>query len=219
MSDFSVAAFRPQSVTVVQDGASRVTTPQKAEKSGFSFGDLVDTLNPLHHIPIVGQIYRAVTGDAISDKARLAGGGLFAGPLGIGIAAATISMRDGQKGTGDENLVPQSVTPPKQRPMDTAPVTTAIDENMAGYTDIAKAYWTRSSLNPLLGTLNVKASSDDDGQHQAQSDVMTSTQAPPAPVGSVSAPKTLEPPQPNAAYLAQMLANLEKYEALAADAR
>ena len=57
---------------------------------GFTFGDLVDMLNPLHHIPIIGTIYRKITGDEIAPPARIAGGTLFAGP--IGAAMAVVSM-------------------------------------------------------------------------------------------------------------------------------
>jgi len=50
---------------------------------GFTFGDFLDIINPLQHIPIVSTIYRAVTGDKIDPGARLAGGGLFGGPIGL----------------------------------------------------------------------------------------------------------------------------------------
>jgi hypothetical protein len=52
-----------------------------------SFGDLLDVINPLQHIPIVNDIYREATGDKIGVGARLAGGALFGGPLGL-VAAA-----------------------------------------------------------------------------------------------------------------------------------
>ena len=46
-------------------------------------------INPLQHIPVVSSIYRAITGDEISPAARLAGGALFGGP--IGLAGAYVS--------------------------------------------------------------------------------------------------------------------------------
>ena len=51
--------------------------------------DLVDVINPLQHIPVISSIYRAITGDEISPAARLAGGALFGGP--VGLAGAYIS--------------------------------------------------------------------------------------------------------------------------------
>lgn len=51
-------------------------------KDGFTFGDFLDIINPLQHIPVVSTIYRAITGDKINPGARIAGGGLFGGPIG-----------------------------------------------------------------------------------------------------------------------------------------
>lgn len=50
---------------------------------GFTFGDFLDIINPLQHIPIVNTVYRAVTGDKIDPGSRIAGGGLFGGPIGL----------------------------------------------------------------------------------------------------------------------------------------
>lgn len=52
-------------------------------EDGFTFGDFLDIINPLQHIPIVGTVYRAMTGDKIDPGARIAGGGLFGGPIGL----------------------------------------------------------------------------------------------------------------------------------------
>ena len=48
----------------------------------FSFHDLLDTVNPLQHIPLVSSIYRAVTGDEIKPAARVAGDILYGAALG-----------------------------------------------------------------------------------------------------------------------------------------
>jgi hypothetical protein len=48
----------------------------------FGWDDFLDVINPLQHIPIVAQIYRAVTGDQINGAAELIGSLPF-GPLGI----------------------------------------------------------------------------------------------------------------------------------------
>jgi len=48
----------------------------------FSFHDLLDTVNPLQHIPLVSSIYRAVTGDEINPAARVAGDILYGAALG-----------------------------------------------------------------------------------------------------------------------------------------
>lgn len=58
-------------------------------KDGLSFGDFVDIINPLHHIPIVGSLYRKITGDEIAALPRVAGGGLFGGVIGLGLATVS----------------------------------------------------------------------------------------------------------------------------------
>lgn len=57
-------------------------------EDGFGVADLIDIVNPLQHIPGVSTVYRALTGDEISQGARLAGGTLYGGPLGFASALA-----------------------------------------------------------------------------------------------------------------------------------
>jgi len=52
-------------------------------KDGLGFADLLDVINPLQHLPVIGNLYRAITGDQISAPARLAGGTIFGGPIGF----------------------------------------------------------------------------------------------------------------------------------------
>lgn len=54
----------------------------------FSFGDLLDVINPLQHIPLISTMYRNITGDTISPTSMVAGGLLFGGPLGLLVASA-----------------------------------------------------------------------------------------------------------------------------------
>ncbi|WP_169566581.1 hypothetical protein [Sneathiella limimaris] len=52
-------------------------------KDGFGFDDFLDIINPLQHIPVVSTIYREITGDELAPGARLIGGGLFGGAIGL----------------------------------------------------------------------------------------------------------------------------------------
>jgi hypothetical protein len=84
--DMAVLAAAPGSVeTVLAPEAPQA--PKDGHplfgKDGFTFSDFLDIINPLQHIPVVSSIYRAVTGDQIDPGARLAGGGLFGGPIGL----------------------------------------------------------------------------------------------------------------------------------------
>jgi len=63
-------------------------------EDGLTFGDFLDVINPLQHIPIVSTIYRALTGDEISTGARLAGGTIYGGPLGLIGAVVNEAVQD-----------------------------------------------------------------------------------------------------------------------------
>jgi hypothetical protein len=73
--------------------ATRAPTPAP-ETDGFGFGDLIDIINPLHHIPIVNVIYRQLSGDTIGGVARIAGGALFGGVSGLASAVANTVMKE-----------------------------------------------------------------------------------------------------------------------------
>ncbi|MDA8574723.1 hypothetical protein N9L79_04230 [Alphaproteobacteria bacterium] len=83
---------------MAQMGDPHDTSEGDTENHDFSFGDLVDIVNPLQHIPGVANVYRAITGDTISAPARFMGSMLFMGPVGLVMTAAdTLAMNaDGE---------------------------------------------------------------------------------------------------------------------------
>lgn len=57
--------------------------PQTSAKADtFQFNDVIDVINPLHHLPVIGMVYRELTGDTIKPASQIIGGGLFGGPVG-----------------------------------------------------------------------------------------------------------------------------------------
>lgn len=58
-------------------------------EDGFGFDDFLDIINPLQHIPGISSLYREITGDELSPGARMIGGTIFGG--GIGLAASFIN--------------------------------------------------------------------------------------------------------------------------------
>jgi hypothetical protein len=68
-------------------------------EDGLTFGDIIDVINPLQHIPIIGTIYRWLTGDEISPVSSLAGGFLFGGPIGLAASAVNVIV---DQATGDD---------------------------------------------------------------------------------------------------------------------
>jgi hypothetical protein len=69
-----------------------------AAAPGLRFGDVLAALNPLHHVPLVGAVYRHVTGATLHPAAQVLGGLVFGGPLGLFAAAlgATFTQATGQ---------------------------------------------------------------------------------------------------------------------------
>ena len=47
------------------------------QNSSFEFGDFIDIVNPLQHIPIIATIYRNLSGDQIGMAPRVIGGALW----------------------------------------------------------------------------------------------------------------------------------------------
>lgn len=60
-----------------------------SSETGGLFDTLLDTVNPLQHIPVVSDLYQSVTGDQSNAVANMAGGFLFGGPLGLAAGAAS----------------------------------------------------------------------------------------------------------------------------------
>jgi hypothetical protein len=52
-------------------------------EDGLDFRDFLDVINPLHHLPVVGTVYRALTGDELAPAPRVIGGTLFGGIAGF----------------------------------------------------------------------------------------------------------------------------------------
>lgn len=86
-----------KTVDIVWNDEKVEKSPQKSKR--FSFLDILDIVNPLHHIPIIGSIYRHFTGDEIKGPARIAGGALFGGPIGAAVSGVDVVIA--QQGNGE----------------------------------------------------------------------------------------------------------------------
>jgi hypothetical protein len=69
----------PQGEADPMEPADNVTP----SKNQLSFGDFIDVVNPLQHIPIISSIYRKVSGDEIADAPKFVGAALYSGPVGL----------------------------------------------------------------------------------------------------------------------------------------
>lgn len=56
------------------------------------FSELLDIVNPLQHLPVIGTIYRALTGDRVDAFAKVAGDALYGGVWGAAGAVADVAF-------------------------------------------------------------------------------------------------------------------------------
>jgi hypothetical protein len=73
------------------------------KEDSFGFGDLIDMVNPLHHIPLVGYAYRSITGDQIKPIGQIIGGAVFGGAAGaaVGLVNTVIQEETGKDVAGN----------------------------------------------------------------------------------------------------------------------
>jgi len=61
---------------------------------GFTFLDFLDIINPLQHFPVIGTLYRELTGDTFDPGSRVLGDTLFLGPVGTVVSLANVLVDD-----------------------------------------------------------------------------------------------------------------------------
>jgi hypothetical protein len=73
--------MRPSPLKAWNENAPDEVVPVGENAPGL--GDFLQALNPLQHLPVIGTAYRALTGATIEPAARIVGGLIFGGPLGM----------------------------------------------------------------------------------------------------------------------------------------
>lgn len=101
-ADRNLQAHRQQETQIAQNAA------KNSASGSYSFLDVIDMINPLQHIPVISNLYRAVTGDTIRQEVRIAGNlvfGALTGPVGVatGLGSAAVDGFTG-KPVGDHVL-------------------------------------------------------------------------------------------------------------------
>jgi hypothetical protein len=83
------AAATPAAATAASGAPAAAN--DDSDGGGISFGDILDVVNPLQHLPVIGTLYRELTGDQIKPFPKAAGDLLYGGPLGfVGSIADTL---------------------------------------------------------------------------------------------------------------------------------
>ena len=63
-------------------------------QKGFQFHDLLDIVNPLQHLPVIGSVYRWITGDTIGNLPRVVGDTLYGGLIGFASGLANVLIKE-----------------------------------------------------------------------------------------------------------------------------
>ncbi|MBI5681905.1 MAG: hypothetical protein HZC45_01845 [Deltaproteobacteria bacterium] len=83
---------------IYSDTKKTVDTKEKKEGE-LSFGDILDIINPFHHIPVVSTAYRFVTNDKISPVSKIIGGTIYGKVFGfiasvVNVMVETVTGKD-----------------------------------------------------------------------------------------------------------------------------
>lgn len=138
MTDITAAALPPSS----SPAPAAPTSSSAGVKlwSGPSFKgilkDVLDTVNPLQHLPLIGSVYRYLTGDEPSGGARIAGDTLYGGPIGFGVSIVSTMLLDKQgHDLGERTLA--AVFGPRDGGSDSAVMTAAAADTKSASTQPA----------------------------------------------------------------------------------
>lgn len=73
------AVENTQTLNPGERGRAHLNEPEQE----LTFDDIIDIINPLHHLPLVGMLYREFSGDKIKPAMQIAGGLAYGGPTGF----------------------------------------------------------------------------------------------------------------------------------------
>jgi hypothetical protein len=98
-----MAGVSTQVISPVAQSPAAVAAPgPKSGNSGFTFGDFLDIINPLQHIPVISTLYQHLTGDKPGIPEKIVGDTLFGGPIGLASSLAdTLFQEITGKNVGD----------------------------------------------------------------------------------------------------------------------
>lgn len=94
MGRIQVAASQAAPVTpaATTDVAQVNAKPESGEKKESFFQHILDVINPLQHLPIIGTIYRAATGERLDPVEKIAGDAIYGGLWGAVTAVADVAF-------------------------------------------------------------------------------------------------------------------------------
>ena len=141
-------------------------------KDGFTFGDVLDMVNPLHHIPVLSRYYEQTSNDDACEGARLVGGIIYGGWIGgvSGILSSLVNSAVRNETNHDvvDHLIAMSEANKKQQKnvlTDQASINTAIKpsekaaqvnrvtESNPFFAHLFDSYYDSKSQDKIQGTM------------------------------------------------------------------
>ncbi|HEX4272757.1 MAG TPA: hypothetical protein VHZ32_15285 [Rhizomicrobium sp.] len=101
-SELHAMVFSPS--PAAEKVTSTATTDQSGNQDEGFFHHLLDVVNPLQHLPVIGTIYRAITGEHIGAVEKIAGDTLYGGLWGAVSSVADVAF-EGVTGKSVEDTV------------------------------------------------------------------------------------------------------------------
>src|ERR1700761_9285889 len=101
-SELHAMVFSPSPAT--EKVTSTATTDQGGNQDEGFFHHLLDVVNPLQHLPVIGTIYRAITGEHIGAVEKVMGDALYGGLWGAASSVADLAF-EGLTGHSVEDTV------------------------------------------------------------------------------------------------------------------
>lgn len=91
-------------VAAATTSAATAASAKGAPEEESFFQHMLDVVNPLQHLPVVGTIYRAITGEKLDAVEKIAGDALYGGLWGAVTAVADVAF-EGITGKSVEDTV------------------------------------------------------------------------------------------------------------------
>ena len=107
----AVMSVSPTSISFTRLAVEQARTQRPAKdttlwgQDGFNFADIVDSVNPLQHIPGVATLYRQYTDDNPSAASKIVGSTLFGGIAGFALDAGDSVINAVSGKSSEEHLL------------------------------------------------------------------------------------------------------------------
>jgi hypothetical protein len=103
-AEYHAMVHSPASTASPASGVEQVTVAAPKSDGGGFFHHLLDVINPLQHLPIIGTLYRAITGEHIGPVEKVMGDTLYGGLWGAASSVADLAF-EGVTGKSLEDTV------------------------------------------------------------------------------------------------------------------